>query len=105
MLRKGNPEKEKLPCYQIGRKTITIYCNHFCDVVCTSSQKICTSKILVLPFGWIDQDSNNILSFTKVETYVCSFLYSDKKLQLVSPYSIMCTRIPILNVSKMIFTF
>ena len=78
MLRKGNPEKEKLPCYQIGRKNITIYCNHFCDV-CTSSQKICTSKILVLPFGWIDQDSSNIQSFTKVETYVCSFLYSDKK--------------------------
>ena len=34
MLRKGNPEKENLPCYKIGRKNITIYCNHFCDVVC-----------------------------------------------------------------------
>ena len=87
MLRKGNPEKEKLPCYKIGRKTITIYCNHFCDIVCTSTQKVCTSKILALPFGWIGPDSSNLQTFTKVKTYVCSFLYSDKKLQLVSLYS------------------
>ena len=83
MLRKGNPEKEKLPCYHIGRKTITIYCNHFCDVVCTSSQKVCTSKIVALPFGRIGPDSSKTQTFTKVETYVCSFLYSDKKLKWV----------------------
>ena len=83
MLRKGNPEKENLPCYKIGRKNITIYCNHFCDVVCTSTQKVCTSKILALPFGRIGQDSCNIQTFTKVETYVCSYLYGDKKLKQV----------------------
>ena len=86
-LRKGNPEKVIVPCYKIGRKTITIYCNHFCDIVCTSTEKVCTSKILALPFGRIGPDSSNLQTFTKVKTYVCSFLYSDKKLQLVSLYS------------------
>ena len=84
LLMKGNPERKKIPCYKISRNTITIFCNHFCDVVCTSTEKICTSKILVLPFGRIGQDSCNIQTFAKVETYVCSFLYIDEKLQLVS---------------------
>ena len=83
-LRKGNPEKGKLPCYTVGRRTIRIYCNHFCDVVCTSSEKVCTSRIVALPFGWIVPDSSKLQTFTKVETYICSFLYSDKKLQSVS---------------------
>ena len=84
ILRKGSPVKEKLPCYKVDRKSITIYCNHFCDVVCTSTQKVCTSKILALPFGRIGPDCSGMQTHMKVKTYVCSFLYSDKNLKLVN---------------------
>ena len=84
MLRKGNPEKERLPCYKIGRKTIKIYCNHFCDLVCTSTQKVCTSKILALPFGRIGPDSSNQHTHAKVKVYACSFLYGDNNLKQVN---------------------
>ena len=88
MLLRGNPEEEKVPCYTVGRKNITICCNHFCDVICTSTQKVCTSKILALPFGRIGPDCSNLQTFTKVEIYICSFLYSDKKLKSVSTTSL-----------------
>ena len=84
MIRERNPEKDTLPFYIVGRKTITIFCNHFCDIVYTSTQKVCTSKILALPFGRIGPDSSNLETHTKVKIYVCSFLYSDKLLKLVS---------------------
>ena len=79
----------KSPSYKVGRKTITIYCNHFCDVICTSTKKICTSKILALPFGRIYPESFNVQTHTKLKIYVCSFLYGDKNLKAVSLSTIL----------------
>ena len=45
-----DPEKQKFPCFEVNKKSIIVYANHFCPVVCTSTQKVCTSKILAIPF-------------------------------------------------------
>ena len=39
MLRNGRSDKENVPYYIVNKKTIKIYCNHFCEVVCTSMKK------------------------------------------------------------------
>ena len=49
----GRPKEGFKPFYELQYNSITVYANHFCNVVCTSTQKICTSNILALPFGMI----------------------------------------------------
>ena len=82
-VQKGNPQTHSLPCYEISKHHFTIYANHFCDVVCTSDQKICTSKILAIPFGWIGTFGTDTDSHMKVKTYLCSYLYNNNDLKLV----------------------
>ena len=83
-LKNGITDKEELPFYKVEGNTITIFCNYFCDVMCTSTNKICTSRILALPFGRICTESSNAQTHTKLKIYVCSFLYTDQNLKLVS---------------------
>ena len=80
---KGNPQIQSLPCYEVSKKHITIYANHFCDVVCTSVQKICTSKILAIPFGWIGRLGSDADTHMKVKTYMCNYLYNNNDLKMV----------------------
>ena len=80
----GKPQEGFKPFYEVEDKSITVYSNHFCDLVCTSTQKICTSKVLALPFGLIgkfdiDSDETNV----KVKIFLCSILYSSTSLQKV----------------------
>ena len=81
----GKPQEGIKPFYEVEDKSITVYANHFCDLVCTSTQKICTSKVLALPFGLIrtfnidsDEQTN-----VKVKIFLCSILYSSISLKKV----------------------
>ena len=85
----GRPQEGFKPFYEVQDKNILIFASHFCDVVCTSTQKICTSNILALPFGLIrtfdiesDQQTN-----VKVKIFLCSILYSNADLKKVRPYT------------------
>ena len=80
----GNPHNQRLPCYEVDKKFITIYANHFCDVVCSSTQKICTSKILAIPFGLIDTVGSENQPCMKVKVFLCNYLYSNKNLKQAS---------------------
>ena len=79
-----DPEKQTFPCFEVNKKSIIVYANHFCPVVCTSTQKVCTSKILAIPFGWIGTIGSDVDTHMKVKTYLCSYLYSNNDLKLVS---------------------
>ena len=83
-VQKEDPINQSFPCFEINMKYITVYANHFCPVVCTSTQKVCTSKILAIPFGWIGTVGSDSDTLMKVKTYLCSYLYNDKILRLVS---------------------
>ena len=84
----GKHQEGFKPFYEIQDKSITVYANHFCDVVCTSAQKICTSKILTLPFGLIRTFDTGSAEQTnvKVKIFLCSILYSSTSLQKVRPF-------------------
>ena len=82
----GRPEvHEKTPYFEINKAAITVFCNHFCDVVCTTEQKICMSKVLAMPFGRIFQvpSSDKCHTNVKVKTYLCSILYIGERLRKV----------------------
>ena len=86
----GRPQEGVKPFYKVQDKNILVFANHFCDVVCTSTHKICTSNILALPFGLIrtfgiDSDEQ---TYIKVKIFLCSILYSNADLKKV----IRCTR-------------
>ena len=86
----GRPQEVFKPFYEVQDKNILVFASHFCDVVCTSAQKICTSTILALPFGLIrtlDIDSDE-QTYVKVKIFLCSILYSNADLKKV----IRCTR-------------
>ena len=89
-IEKGSPKTQTLPCWEINRKGITVYANHFCTVVCTSTQKICTSKILAIPFGWIGHVDSEPQTHMKVKVYLCSYLYSNIDLKQASIFSTLC---------------
>ena len=82
-IQKGDPHYQSLPYYEVSKKHITIYAHHFCDVVCTSVQKICTSKILAIPFGWIGRLDSDADTHMKVKTYMCNYLYNNSDLKMV----------------------
>ena len=81
----GTPEEGIKPFYEIQDKSITVYANHFCDVVCTSAQKICTSNILALPFGLIRtfHIDSGVQTNVKVKIFLCSILYNSTTLKKV----------------------
>ena len=83
-IQKRSPLSETLPCWEIKKNSIVVYANHFCTLICTSTQKVCTSKILAIPFGWIGQIGSEPQSHMKVKVYLCSYLYSNIDLKRVS---------------------
>ena len=82
----GTPKEGFKPFYEIQDKNILVFANHFSDVVCTSTQKICTSKILALPFGLIRTFDSAEQTNVKVKIFLCSILYSSTSLQRVRPF-------------------
>ena len=73
------PSKEEdcdnRPYYQAHGKTIKVYTDHFCPIVCTSEKKICDSSLVILPFGSLTHLSRNQTT-VKVKVYVCNYLYN-----------------------------
>ena len=45
------PQNEIVPYYEVETNYVTLYSNHFCNVVCTSTDKVCTTKVMAFPFG------------------------------------------------------
>ena len=84
-IRRGKPQDRTVPYYEVDTKYVTLYSNHFCDVVCTSTDKVCTRKVMAFPFGWIRQQKfdTSAITWMKMKTYLCSYLYSDNNLQTV----------------------
>ena len=83
-VKKDKPEKPDEPYYRVNPGTVTLNSSSVCDVMCTSDQKMCTSKILAVPFGCIQIDENangaetniEFLTSVKVKTLLCNHLYS-----------------------------
>ena len=75
-----DPGNQTFPCFEVNKKSIIVYANHFCPVVCTSTQKVCTSKILAIPFGWIGTLGYDSDTHLKVKTYLCSYFYKNSDL-------------------------
>ena len=88
-MKKDTPEEGVKPFYVIQDQSIIVYANHFCDVVCTSTQKVCTSKILALPFGLIKtfHIDSEVQTNVKVKIFLCSILYSNADLKKVRQYT------------------
>ena len=85
-IRTGKPEGTGVLYYDVDTQHVTLYSNHFCDIVCTSTDKVCTTKVMAFPFGLIGQQrfDTGVITRMKMKTYLCSYLYSDKDLQYVS---------------------
>ena len=85
-IRRVKSKDRTVPYYEVNTNHVTLYSNHFCDVLCTSTDKVCTTKVVALPFGWIGQQKvcSRVITRMKMKTYLCSYLYSDKGLQTVS---------------------
>ena len=73
---KGDPESSAVPCYSIDGQFITLYTNHFCDVVCSIEEKICHKSLVILPFGYLSAHKEDCQTYVKVKVFVCSYLYS-----------------------------
>ena len=82
----GRSQEGFKPFYEIQDKSIAVYANHFCDVVCTSAHKICTSNILALPFGLIRTLDSKEQTNVKVKIFLCSILYKSTSLKQVKHY-------------------
>ena len=94
-VKKGKQEKKDEPYFEVHPNTVTLNANSVCDIMCTSDQKMCTSKILAVPFGLMEieeianQSENDIklLTYVKVKTFLCNHLYSYPSYRDVSmPY-------------------
>ena len=83
-------QNRAIPYYDVYTDHVTLYSNHFCDVVCSSTEKVCTTKVIALPFGSLykEDTTSNTTTKMKMKTYICSYLYSDNSLQTVSYLSI-----------------
>ena len=81
-VRCGNIERKpslrtvvKTSYYTTDDKYITLYMNHFCDIVCTSSKKVCNSSLLILPFGSLEQNEEG-QTYAKVKVFICNLLFN-----------------------------
>ena len=81
---KGETESSTIPCYNIDGQYITLYTNCFCDVVCSSEEKICHKSLVILPFGSLSPDEENCQTYVKLKLFICSYLYNMKDYYLVS---------------------
>ena len=79
----GRPQEGLKPFYEVQDKNILVFASHFCDVVCTSTQKICTSNILALPFGLIRTSETDKQTHVKVKIFLCSILHRSTSLKQV----------------------
>ena len=77
----GDPMPSTIPCFHIDGQFITLYTNDFCDVVCSSEEKLCHKSLVILPFGYISPHKQ---TYVKVKVFVCSYLYSMPDYYLVS---------------------
>ena len=89
-IRRRGPESTTVLSYVVDIHHVTLYSNHFCDVMCTSTDKVCTSKVMAFPFGWIGQQKfgANVITRMKLKTYLCSYLFADNGLQSVSLFGL-----------------
>ena len=82
-IRRKKPQDNRAPYYEVEIDHVTLYSNHFCDVICTSTNKVCTTKVMAFPFGLIEKQKDQTTRM-KMKTFLCSYLYSDNDLQAVS---------------------
>ena len=77
------PQDKTIPYYEVETDHVTLYSNHFCDILCTSTEKVCTTKVVALPFGRLQQEKS-VITRMSMKTYLCNYLYGDKGLKSVS---------------------
>ena len=75
-VQKGFPNDVGVPCYSTDEKCITLYANHFCDVICTTEKHICNTSLVILPFGRLKPDEGEQQTYAKVKVFLCSNLYN-----------------------------
>ena len=81
----GKPESLKHSILHYRREQyITLYTNHFCDVVCTSNKKICDSSLVILPFGYLYRDKDENQTSSKIKVFLCSYLFNRHDVRMVS---------------------
>ena len=80
----GDPMSSTIPCYNIDGQFITLYTNHFCDVVCSSEEKICHKSLVILPFGYLSPHKDDWQTYVKVKVFICSYLYNMPDYYIVS---------------------
>ena len=81
---KGCPDDAGIQYFTADEKYITLYTNHFCDVVCTSEKQICNTSLVILPFGYIYPDEDEQQTYAKVKVFLCSYLFNLPDYRLVS---------------------
>ena len=79
---KGSQDGTGIPYYTADDKYITLYTNHFCDIVCTSVKKVCNSSLRILPFGSLEQDHGG-QTYAKVKVFLCNLLFNLTEYRLV----------------------
>ena len=70
-----SPDGAGTPYYTTDEEYITLYTNHFCDILCTSSKKGCNSSLLILAFGSLEQDEEG-QTYAKVKVFLCNLLFN-----------------------------
>ena len=75
-VQKGFPNDVGVPCYSTDEKCITLYANHFCDVICTTEKHVCNTSLTILPFGHLYPDKGEQETFAKVKVFLCSYLFN-----------------------------
>ena len=81
-IERGKPQSTDTPYYTADEKYITLYTNHFCDIVCTSTNKACDS-LTILPFGYLYPLKDENETRAKVKVFLCSYLYSEQDVRMV----------------------
>ena len=81
-VQRGKPQSMDTPYYTADTKYITLYTNHFCDMVCTSTKKTCDS-LAILPFGYLYPLTDEKQTRAKVNVFLCSYLYNDQDVRKV----------------------
>ena len=83
-VQRGKPDSTNIPYYQVDGKYITVYTYHFCDLVCTSTKKICDSMLVILPFGYLYPESDENKTMAKVKVFLCNYLFNRQDVRMVS---------------------
>ena len=75
-VQRGKPQSTNTPFYTADEKYITLYTNHFCDVVCSSTKKICDSSLVILPFGKLYRVIDENQTKAKVKVFLCNYRFN-----------------------------